>query len=131
MSDSLRLEIVTPRRLLVQTDVAEVRLPGVLGELGVLPGHTPLLTALDVGRLSYTEGGREKKLAVANGFAEVLPDRVTVLAKLAETPEEIDAAQAGADRDAAVEAMKTATAEDLETITGELKLAETRIDVTH
>jgi F-type H+-transporting ATPase subunit epsilon len=131
MADTLRLEVVTPRRMLVQTEVAEVRLPGVLGELGVLPGHTPLLTALDVGRLAYTEGGREKKLAVANGFAEVLPDRVTVLAKLAETPEEIDAARAGAEREDAVEAMKTATAEDLERISGDLKLAETRIDVTH
>lgn len=130
MADTLRLEVVTPLRRLVETEVTEVRLPGELGELGVLPGHTPLLTSLDVGRLAYTEGGAEQRLAIAHGFAEVLPDRVTVLAKLAEAPGDIDPSAAARDRDEAVEAMKAATAEDLEEIGTRLRLAETRIEIT-
>jgi F-type H+-transporting ATPase subunit epsilon len=90
----LTLEIVTPERLLVRETVDEVVLPGVQGEIGVLPGHTPLLTTLKVGPLSYRKGDTRRFLAVALGFAEVLPDRVSVLAQIAEKAEEIDVARA-------------------------------------
>lgn len=93
---SLTLEIVTPERPLVRETVDEVTLPGVEGELGILPGHTPLLSTLKVGVLSYRKGEERSYVAIANGFAEALADRVTVLAQVAERAEEIDVAKAKA-----------------------------------
>jgi F-type H+-transporting ATPase subunit epsilon len=92
----LTLEIVTPDRALVSVQVDEVVLPGSEGYFGVLPGHSPLLAALKVGELWYRIGQEEYYLAVAFGFAEVLPDHVTVLARIAEKAEEIDVARAEA-----------------------------------
>jgi F-type H+-transporting ATPase subunit epsilon len=91
------LEVVTPERALVRESVAEVQLPGILGYLGILPGHTPLLTELGIGPLIYKKGSESGYIAVIGGFAEVLPERVTVLAEAAERSEEIDAARARAD----------------------------------
>jgi F-type H+-transporting ATPase subunit epsilon len=96
LPDSLSLEIVTPERPLVRETVDEVELPGAEGYLGVLPGHTPLLTLLQVGELWYRKGNQTTCLAVAFGFAEVLPDRVTVLAQIAEHAEDIDVPRAQA-----------------------------------
>jgi F-type H+-transporting ATPase subunit epsilon len=92
----IALEIVTPDRILVTTQVDELQLPGTDGYLGVLPGHTPLLTTLQVGEMWYRIGQERHYLAVAFGFVEVLPDRVTVLARIAEKAEEIDVARAEA-----------------------------------
>ena len=92
----LTLEIVTPDRALVSVQVDEVVLPGSEGYFGVLPGHSPLLAALKVGELWYRIGQEKHYLAVAFGFAEVLPDHVTVLARIAEKAEEIDVARAEA-----------------------------------
>jgi F-type H+-transporting ATPase subunit epsilon len=92
----LTLEIVTPDRALVSEQVDEVQLPGSEGYFGVLPGHTPLLATLQVGELWYRSGQEKHYLAVAFGFAEVLPDRVTVLAQIAERPEDIDVPRAEA-----------------------------------
>ena len=92
----LTLEIVTPERALVSEQVDEVQLPGAEGYFGVLPGHTPLLATLQVGELWYRIGQEKHYLAVAFGFVEVLPDRVTVLAQLAERPEDIDVPRAEA-----------------------------------
>ena len=92
----LTLEIVTPDRSLVNEEVDEVQLPGAEGYFGVLPGHTPLLATLRVGELWYRKGAEKYYLSIAFGFAEVLPDRVTILAELAERPEEIDVARAEA-----------------------------------
>ena len=94
----LSLEIVTPERLLVSEQVDEVQLPGSEGYFGVLPGHTPLLATLQVGELWYRIGQEKHYLAVAFGFAEVLPERVTVLAQIAERPEDIDVPRAEAAR---------------------------------
>ena len=94
--NKLSLEIVTPERPLVRETVDEVELPGAEGYLGVLPGHTPLLTLLQVGELWYRQGRETTYLAVAFGFAEVLPDRVTVLAQIAERAEDIDVPRAQA-----------------------------------
>jgi F-type H+-transporting ATPase subunit epsilon len=84
------LQIVTPDRLIVREQVDEVQIPGSEGYFGVLPGHTPLLASLAVGELWYRKGQEKFYLSIAFGFAEVLPDRVTILARLAERAEEID-----------------------------------------
>ena len=91
---SIDLQIVTPDRLIVREQVDEVQLPGTEGYFGVLPGHTPLLASLAVGEMWYRKGQEKTFLAIAGGFAEVLPDRVTLLATLAERAEEIDVARA-------------------------------------
>ena len=89
--DSIQLVVVTPVRQLLSESVTEVQLPGADGYLGVLPGHAPLITELGIGELTYrTAGGQTGLLAVIRGFAEVLPDRVSVLAETAERAEEID-----------------------------------------
>src|SRR5688572_33208902 len=92
----LTLEIVTPDRALVNEQVDEVQLPGSEGYFGVLPGHTPLLASLQVGELWYRIGQEKHYLAISFGFVEVLPDRVTVLAQVAERAHEIDVARAEA-----------------------------------
>jgi F-type H+-transporting ATPase subunit epsilon len=92
---NLSLEIVTPDRALVRDTVDEVEIPGSDGYFGVLPGHTPLLATLQVGQLWYRKGQEKVYLAVAFGFAEVLPDRVTILAQVAERAEDIDVAPGG------------------------------------
>src|SRR5262245_44933038 len=93
---ALQLLVVSPDRSLVDETVDEVIVPGVEGYLGVLPGHTPLLAALQVGQLTYRQGREEHVLMIAFGFVEVLPDRVTVLARIAEKPEDIDVNRAEA-----------------------------------
>jgi F-type H+-transporting ATPase subunit epsilon len=92
----LTLEIVTPDRALVREEVDEVVVPGSEGYLGILPGHAPLLATLKVGELWYRVGPEKHYLAIAFGFVEVLPDRVTILAQMAEKAHEIDVARAGA-----------------------------------
>ena len=94
MLHTFELEIVTPERLVVRDRVEEMQLPGRDGYLGILPGHAPLITELGIGQISYRENGRSRYLAVAWGFAEVLPDRVSVLAETAERAEEIDVRRA-------------------------------------
>jgi F-type H+-transporting ATPase subunit epsilon len=94
----LDLQIVTPDRLLVEEQVDEVEIPGAEGYFGVLPGHTPLLAALAIGELWYRKGQDKTYLSIAYGFAEVLPDRVTILARLAERADDIDVERAEASR---------------------------------
>jgi F-type H+-transporting ATPase subunit epsilon len=91
---SIELNIVTPDRGIVREQVDEVEIPGAQGYFGVLPGHTPMLAELAVGELWYRQGQEKTYLAIAYGFAEVLPDRVTVLAQIAERADEIDPARA-------------------------------------
>ena len=93
---SLTLEIVTPDRPVVRVEVDEVIVPAAHGYLGVLPGHTPLLATLEIGSLSYRRGKEVNEVAVAYGFAEILPDRVTVLAQMAERAEDISLERAEA-----------------------------------
>ena len=94
----LTLEVVTPDRSVVTDRVDEVEIPGAEGYFGVLPGHTPLLAMLQVGELWFRKGPEKVYLSIAFGFAEVLPDRVTILAQLAEKADEIDIARAEAAR---------------------------------
>ena len=89
--DSIQLVVVTPVNQLLSEAVTEVQLPGADGYLGVLPGHAPLITELGIGELTYqTANGQSGLLAIIRGFAEVLPERVSVLAETAERPEDID-----------------------------------------
>src|SRR5882762_7436424 len=99
MADKIQLEVVTPERRVLTEPVDMVTVPGLDGELGILPGHTPLISQLQTGVLSYSQSGGNFQLHVSGGFVEVDADRVTVLAEIAERPEEIDAAKARLDRD--------------------------------
>src|SRR3954462_2985185 len=94
MADTFEFEIVTPEKLVVRDVAEEMQIPGKNGELGILPGHAPLITELAVGEITYKSGARTQHIAVAWGFAEVLPDKVTILAETAEKAEEIDIARA-------------------------------------
>ena len=90
----LHLVVVTRERKIVETDVDEVVLPGYDGELGILPGHTPLLAMLRIGPMRYRTGNNVERLVISWGFAEALPDRVIVMAETARLPVEIDPAAA-------------------------------------
>jgi F-type H+-transporting ATPase subunit epsilon len=116
MPEQLQLEVVTPERRLLSEPVEMVTVPGFGGELGILPGHTPLISRLQTGVLSYVQDGRTQQLHVSGGFVEVNDDKVSVLADLAERPEEIDAAKARQDRDRLEKALSswTGTEEELE-----------------
>jgi F-type H+-transporting ATPase subunit epsilon len=87
---TLNLEIVTPQRILLATEAEYVTITGEIGELGILPGHIPLLTNLQSGILSYKTGNIEEKIAVHSGYAEVSRDKITILAKTAELKADID-----------------------------------------
>jgi F-type H+-transporting ATPase subunit epsilon len=104
----LTLEIVTPDRAIAHEDVDEVQLPGTEGYLGILPGHTPLLTSLKVGQVWYRKGTEKFYLSIAFGFAQVLPDRVRLLAQIAERAEEIDLTRAEAEKKRAEELIQAA-----------------------
>jgi F-type H+-transporting ATPase subunit epsilon len=127
---SLHLTVVTPERKVVETEAEEVQLPGSEGYLGILPGHTALITLLKTGVLSYGGAGRSGAFAVSAGFAEISNDRVSVLADSAESPSEIDSAAAQNELARAAEEMKTAGVDTLEAIRGRLELAEARLAVT-
>jgi F-type H+-transporting ATPase subunit epsilon len=100
---SIELLVVTPDRLLVHEHVDELQIPGSEGYFGVLPGHMPFLASLAVGELWYRKGQTRTYLSIAFGFAEVLPERVTILAQLAERAEDIDVPRAEAARKRAEE----------------------------
>jgi F-type H+-transporting ATPase subunit epsilon len=130
MADTFQLEIVTPEKKVVDTAAAEVQIPGKNGYLGVLPGHAPLITELAVGEITYRDGGEEQKLAVAWGFAEVLPDKVTILAETAERPSEIDVERARKAKERAEQRLTSGdTNVDVERSLNALHKAETRLDV--
>jgi F-type H+-transporting ATPase subunit epsilon len=123
------LQIVTPDRLLVREQVDEVQIPGSEGYFGVLPGHTPLLASLAVGEMWYRKGQEKAFLAIAFGFAEVLPDRVTILARLAERAEEIDIERAEAARQRAESRLTERADVDFEEARAALLKALTRLQV--
>jgi F-type H+-transporting ATPase subunit epsilon len=101
LPEAIELQIVTPERHVLQETVQSVEIPGKEGYLGVLPGHAPLLTELGVGILAYRKGSENRFLTVIGGYAEVLPDRVIVLAEISEKAEEIDRARSQAAHDRA------------------------------
>jgi F-type H+-transporting ATPase subunit epsilon len=127
----LTFELVTPDHGVVSEQVDEVQLPGSEGYLGILPGHTPLLTTLTVGELWYRKGQQKTFLSVAFGFAEVLPDRVSILARSAETADEIDEARAEAQRQRALGELQkpNVTPTDIDRIQASLMKALVRLQV--
>ena len=127
---SITLEIVTPDQPLVTKTVDSVQVPGSEGYFGVLPGHTPLLATLSIGELWYRQGNTRYHLAIAGGFAEVLPDRVTILAQIAERAEDIDVPRAQRAKAQAEEALaKSAEPYDIERAQESLLKATVRLQV--
>src|SRR5246127_347517 len=94
MADTFELEIVTPDKMVVKDSAEEMQIPGKNGYLGILPGHAPLISELAVGQISYRNGSETHYLCVAWGFAEVLPDKVTILAETAERGGDVDCERA-------------------------------------
>jgi len=130
MAETFLLEIVTPRRLALSDHVNEATFPGIEGEFGVLPGHTPFLTQLKIGVLHFKKGNEVEYLAVNRGFVEVTPRKVTVLTETAELKSEIDVARAEEARRRAEERLKS-RAEDIDFARAQASLdrATTRLKV--
>ena len=130
MADTFELEIVTPEKMIVRDVAEEMQIPGKNGYLGILPQHAPLITELAVGEITYRNGNLTHHLAVAWGFAEVLPDKVTILAETAERAEEVDVRRAQAAKGRAEGRLVAGnTEEDFVKAMGDLKRAETRLEV--
>ncbi|PYS74994.1 MAG: F0F1 ATP synthase subunit epsilon [Acidobacteria bacterium] len=131
MAEKIQLEVVTPERRVLDETVEMVTVPGLNGELGILPGHTPLISGLKTGVLTYVEAGKSSTLHVSGGFVEVRDDRVSVLAEVAERPEEIDAATARTARDKFEKQLGSwsGSEEDLELARTELARAEVRLQL--
>jgi F-type H+-transporting ATPase subunit epsilon len=130
MAETIELEIVTPEKQVVRDQVEEIQIPGKAGYLGVLPGHAPLITELAVGEISYRKGGETTHLSVAWGFAEVLPNKVTILAETAERASEIDVPRAQESLKAAQARLAVADSEEkVDQELAAVRRAETRIEV--
>lgn len=123
MAEKIQLEVVTPERRVIAEPVDMVTVPGFGGELGILPGHTPLISQLQTGVLSYTQDGKTAQMHVSGGFVEIRDDHVSVLAEVAERPDEIDAARAKLSRDKLEKQLSgwTGSEEDFE-------IAKTKLD---
>ncbi len=130
MADAIELEIVTPEKLLVRERAEEVEIPGKAGYLEVLPGHAPLITELMIGEITYRHGGTTENLSVAWGFAEVLPDQVTILAQTAERAQDINVKRAQEAKARAKEALRNPAPDlDYDVTLNALKRAEVRLAV--
>ena len=127
----LQLEVVTPERRVLSEPVDSVTVPGAGGELGILPGHTALISQLQTGVLSYTTGGKTAQLHVSGGFLEVKDDHVSVLAEIAERPEEIDAARARLAREHVEKQLNawSGTEEDFEVARAKLERSVVRLQL--
>jgi F-type H+-transporting ATPase subunit epsilon len=130
MADTFEFEIVTPEKLVVRDVAEEMQIPGKNGYLGILPGHAPLITELAVGEISYRNQGYTHRLAVAWGFAEVLPSKVTVLAETAERADEINVRRAEEAKQRAEERLKSADPNtDFDRAEQALQRADVRLQV--
>ena len=130
MAETFQLKIVTPEKMVVRDVAEEMQIPGKNGYLGILPGHAPLITELAVGEISYRNAGVTRYLAVAWGFAEVLPDKVTIMAETAEKSEEINVERARQSKERAEQRLKSTDPEtDFGRAQVALDRAESRLDV--
>lgn len=127
----LKLEIVTPEKKVLDEPVDSVTVPTASGEIGILPNHAPLISALKSGILSYTTKGTTDKLVVSGGFVEVSTDQVSILTDIAERADEIDTAAARADREAAEKAMSgsASSVDELEAERERFEKAEARLQL--
>src|SRR5438046_10672626 len=131
MAEKIQLEVVTPERRVLVEPVSMVTVPGLGGELGRLPGHTPLISQLQTGVLSYVQEGKTFQLHVSGGFIEVRDDHVSVLAEVAERPEEIDAARARLAREHVEKQLNAwnGTEEDFEVARAKLERSVVRLQL--
>ena len=131
MADKIQLEVVTPERRVLVEAVDMVTVPGLGGELGILPGHTPLISQLQTGVLTYVQDGKSSQLHVSGGFVEVREDHVSVLAEVAERPDEIDAARARIARERLEKQLNTwsGTEEDFEVARAKLDRSLVRLQL--
>jgi F-type H+-transporting ATPase subunit epsilon len=130
MPDSFQLEIVTPEKLVVRDTAQEAQIPGANGYIGILPGHAPLITELGAGEISYRSGSQVHRFATAWGFAEILPDKVTVLAETVEPASEIDVPRAQQALTEAENSLKSAESEEeVSKDLGKVRRAQARIQV--
>jgi F-type H+-transporting ATPase subunit epsilon len=132
MPEKIQLEVVTPERRLLAEPADMVTVPGLGGELGILPGHTPLISELQTGVLSYIQDGKTFQLHVSGGFVEVRDDHVSVLAEVAERLEEIDAARARLSRERLEKELNawSGSAEDFEVAKTELDRSMVRLQLS-
>lgn len=130
---AIQLEVVTPERQILSEVADAVQLPGADGELGILPGHAPLMTELGIGELSFQRGQETEHLAIIRGFAEVLPDRISVLAEIAESAAEIDVERAKAARERAEKRLASGSSGDIDWDRASLALQRSliRLQVAH
>jgi F-type H+-transporting ATPase subunit epsilon len=130
MADTFEFEIVTPDKMVLKDVAEQMQIPAKNGYIGVLPGHAPLITELAIGEISYTAHGATHYLAVAWGFAEVLPNKVTILAESAEKPEDIDLGRAQEAKKRAEERLHADGPElDYERALNAVKRADVRLQV--
>jgi F-type H+-transporting ATPase subunit epsilon len=130
MADTLQLQIVTPDKRLADDQADQVQIPGKNGYIGVLPGHAPLLTELMPGEISYSHAGATHYYAVSWGIAEVLPDKVTILADTAERAQDIDVKRAQEAKERAQQALQQGAADlDYDATLFALHRAEVRLQV--
>jgi F-type H+-transporting ATPase subunit epsilon len=130
VADRFQLEIVSPEKLVVRDSADEVQIPGRNGYLGVLPGHAPLITELGAGELTYRSGTQTHHFSLAWGFAEVLPDRVTILAESVERAAEIDVPRAQRSLNDAEQSLNSAQTEDeFSHAIDKIQRAQARLDV--
>ena len=129
MANKINLEVITPEKLVLRESVDELVLPGLTGEIGVLPDHEPLISQLKTGVLSYRMGASSQKLHVSGGFVEVLGDKVSVLADIAEKPEDIDVASAKAALESAEKRLIGSEGIDATRAELEIDRAKTRIQI--
>ena len=130
MPDTFQLEMVTPEKMVVRDAAEEIQIPGRNGYIGVLPGHAPLITELGAGEITYRMGAQSHRFSVAWGFAEILPDRVTVLAETVEHADQIDVPRAKQALERAEESLKSAqTEEEFAIAIGKIRRAQVRLEV--
>jgi F-type H+-transporting ATPase subunit epsilon len=131
MAEKIQLEVVTPERRVLAEPVDMVTVPGLGGELGILPGHTPLISQLQTGVLTYVQDGKSSTLLVSGGFVEVRDDHVAVLAEVAERPDEIDVARAKLSREKLEKQLNawSGSEEDLELAKAEFERAVVRLQL--
>ena len=131
MAEKIQLDVVTPERRVLAEPVDMVTVPGLGGEMGILPGHTPLISQLQTGVLTYVQEGKSYPLHVSGGFVEVRDDHVSVLADVAELPEEIDGARAKLSRDKLEKQLNawTGSEEEFETAKTELDRSLVRLQL--
>jgi F-type H+-transporting ATPase subunit epsilon len=129
MAEKIQLEVFTPERRVLAEPVDMVTIPGLGGELGILPGHTSLISQLQTGVLTYVQEGKASQLHVSGGFVEVKDDQVAILAEVAERPEEIDAARARLSRERVEKQLSvwSGTEEDFEVARAKLERSVVRL----